>query len=107
MPWKLNGCISPPPKDSIYLIMPECPSVATVMKPLGLAAKKGHWISLTFKWRKATVEDQLEIAKLTLSQDEGSKRLGLGGELIVTRGIAGEQVHEDATVRGVRHFVWI
>lgn len=72
-----------------------------------IGSGKGSWFSLTFKWRKATVEDQLEIAKLTLSQDERSERLGLGGELIVTRGIAGEQVLQDTTVRGIRHFVWI
>lgn len=62
-------------------------------------------VSLTFKWRKATVEDQLEIAKLALGQDESSERLSLRCELIVTRGIAGEQVLEDTSVRGVRHFV--
>jgi hypothetical protein len=64
-------------------------------------------VSLTFKWRKATVEDQLEIAKLALGQDESSERLGLCCELIVARGIAGEQVLEDTSVGGIRHFVWI
>lgn len=59
----------------------------------------------TFKGRKATVQDQLEIAKLALSQDNGSQGLGLGGELVVARSIAGEQVLEDATVRRVRHCV--
>lgn len=62
------------------------------------------WVSLTFKRREATVEDQLEITKLALGQDKSSERLGLSRELIVTRGIAGEQVLEDATVGGIRHF---
>lgn len=65
------------------------------------------WFSLTFKRREATVEDQLEITKLALGQDKSSERLGLSRELIVTRGIAGEQVLEDATVGRIRHFDWI
>lgn len=57
----------------------------------------------TFKGRKATVENQLEIAKLALGQDNGCQGLGLGEELSVAGGIAGEQVLEDATMRRVGH----
>lgn len=62
-------------------------------------------IPLTFKWRKTTVQDQLEITKLALGQDESSEGLGLCCELIVTRSIAGEQVLEDTSVGGIRHLV--
>lgn len=102
----LNVCPSPPLKDAIYPAMPECPPVASVRRPQDLKRKRSRFL-LTFKWRKATVEDQLKIAKLTLSQDERSERLGLSCELIVTRSIAGEQVLEDTTVGRIRHFVWI
>lgn len=59
----------------------------------------------TFKRREAAVQDQLEVAELALSQDDSSQGLGLGGELVVARSIAGEQVLEDATVGRVRHCV--
>jgi hypothetical protein len=59
--------------------------------------------ALTFNGREATVEDQLKIAKVTLSEDEGGKLLGLGLELGLARQIAGEEVLEDTTVRSVGH----
>lgn len=41
--------------------------------------------ALTFNGRETTVEDQLKIAKVTLSEDEGGKLLGLGLELGLAR----------------------
>lgn len=58
---------------------------------------------LTFNGREATVEDQLKIAEVTLSEDEGGELLGLGLELGLARQIAGEEVLEDTTVRSVGH----
>jgi hypothetical protein len=57
----------------------------------------------TFKGREATAEQQLEIAKLALAEEECGQCLGLRGELGVTRGVAREQVFEDAAVGRVRH----
>ena len=49
----------------------------------------------TFQRREATVDDELEIAKLTLVQDNGRELLGLSEELIAARSIAGNEILED------------
>lgn len=46
----------------------------------------------TFQRRETTIEDQLEIAKVTLRQGEGGKLLGLSQELGLARQIAGKEV---------------
>lgn len=46
----------------------------------------------TFKRRKATVEDELKIANVTLSKDKSGKLLGLGQKLGLARQIANEKV---------------
>jgi hypothetical protein len=51
----------------------------------------------TLKRGEATVDDQLEIAKLALVEDDGGELLGLGGELIAARSIAGNQILKDTT----------
>jgi hypothetical protein len=60
---------------------------------------------LTLERRETTVHDQLEIAELALSKDDGGEGLGLGGELVVAGSIASEQVLQDTTVRSVGHDV--
>lgn len=57
----------------------------------------------TLERREATVKDQLEIAKVTLSQDDGGQLLGLGEKLGLAGQIAGEKVLEDTTVGSVGH----
>ena len=52
---------------------------------------------LTFEGRETTVEDQFEIAKLALVEDNGWKLFSFRGELLLARGIAGEQVLELTT----------
>lgn len=59
----------------------------------------------TFERRETTVQDQFEIAKLSLAQDDGGKSLGLGGELIVSGSIPGKEILEDTAVRWVGHRV--
>lgn len=59
----------------------------------------------TFERRETTVEDQLEIAKLSLGQSDGRKSLGLGVELLVAGSIAGEEILQDTAVRWVGHCV--
>lgn len=59
----------------------------------------------TFQRRETTVEDELEIAQVALSQSEGGERLGLSEKLRLARSIAGEEVLEDTTVRRVGHDV--
>jgi len=49
----------------------------------------------TLERREATVDDKLEIAKLALVQHDGGELLGLGGELIAARSIAGNKILED------------
>ena len=51
----------------------------------------------TLERGEATVDDELEIAKLALVEDDGGKLLGLGGELSVARSIAGNKILKDAT----------
>jgi hypothetical protein len=57
----------------------------------------------SFEGGKAAIEDQFEIAKVTLAQNKGRKVLGLGEELVATRAVAREEVLEDATVGRVGH----
>jgi len=51
----------------------------------------------TLERGEATVDDELEIAKLALVQHDGGELLGLGGELSVARSIAGNQILKDTT----------
>jgi hypothetical protein len=49
----------------------------------------------TLQRREATVDDQLEIAKLALVQDNGRELLGLCEEFIAAWSIAGNEILED------------
>jgi hypothetical protein len=49
----------------------------------------------TLQRREATVDDQLEIAKLALVQDNGRELLGLCEEFIAAGSIAGNEILED------------
>jgi hypothetical protein len=51
----------------------------------------------TLKRREATVDDEFEIAKLALVEDNGGELLRLGGELIAARSIAGDKILKDTT----------
>ena len=51
---------------------------------------------LTFKRGEASVEDQLEIAELSLREDNCRERFGFGLELLPARRVAGDEVLEDA-----------
>lgn len=51
----------------------------------------------TLQRGEATVDDELEIAKLALVQDDGRELLGLRGQLVAARGIASDEVLEDTT----------
>lgn len=61
----------------------------------------------TFKRREATVENQLKIAKLTLGEEQGRESLGLSLKLSMARGIASDQVLEDAAVGRVGHLEYV
>ena len=52
---------------------------------------------------EATVDDEFEIAKLTLGEDELGERVGFLTKLSSNGSIANEQVLEDTTVRSVGH----
>jgi hypothetical protein len=54
-------------------------------------------LELTLKRGEASVEDQLEITKLTLIEDNGRQLLGLFNELLATGSIASDEVLEDTT----------
>lgn len=62
-------------------------------------------MALTFQRRETTVHDQLQITELALGEHDGGEGLGLGGELLLARSIAGEQVLQDTTVGSVGHCV--
>lgn len=57
----------------------------------------------TIERRETAVEDELQIAEVALGEGESGKGLGLGGELVLARGVAGEKVLEDTSVRGEGH----
>ena len=59
---------------------------------------------LTFEGRETTVEDQFEIAEVTLSQDKRRQGLGLCVQFGLAGQIAGEEVLKDAAMRSVGHF---
>jgi len=61
----------------------------------------------TLERREATVDDKLEIAKLALVEHDGGELLGLGGELIAARSIAGNKILKDTAVGRVGHDVCI
>lgn len=50
----------------------------------------------TLERRETTVENQLQVAKLPLRQDNGGQTLGLVGQLLSAGSIAGNEVLEDA-----------
>lgn len=64
----------------------------------------GEGIQCTLERTEATVHDQLEIAKVTLGQDDSREGLGLCDELVMARSIASDEVLEDTTVGGISHF---
>jgi hypothetical protein len=51
----------------------------------------------TLQRGEATVDDELEIAELALVQDDSGECLGLGGEFLTTRSIAGNKILQDTT----------
>ena len=57
----------------------------------------------TFKGRETAIEDQFQIAKLALAQQDRGQSLGLGLELIMARSVSCEQILEDTAVGRVRH----
>lgn len=57
----------------------------------------------TLKRREAAIEDQLEVAEVTLCQDDGRQLLRLVEELGMARQVASKEVLEDAAVGGVCH----
>lgn len=57
----------------------------------------------TFKGRETAIEQELEIAEVPLSEGKRGELLGLGSELGLPRGIAGEEVLEDPAVGSERH----
>ena len=58
---------------------------------------------LTFQRGETAIEDQLEIAKLSLAQDDGGKRLGFRSQLALPGGIARNQILEDSAMGRVGH----
>jgi hypothetical protein len=51
----------------------------------------------TLQRRETTVDDELKIAKLALVQDDSGESLGLGGEFVTARSIAGNKILQDTT----------
>ena len=51
----------------------------------------------TFQWRKASIHNQLQVAKLPLGEDNGWELLSLIVELLATRRIACDEVLQDTT----------
>lgn len=54
-------------------------------------------IRLTLKRGEASVQDELEITKLTLIEDNGRKLLSLSNEFLATRSITSDEILEDTT----------
>lgn len=63
-------------------------------------SEDGH----TLKRGETSGEDQFEITELTLSEDNGWESLSLDRELVVSWGIAGEEVLQDPTMWRVSHY---
>lgn len=59
--------------------------------------------SRTFQRTETSIKDQLQIAQLTFCEDNCRQFLSLGLQLIMARGVAGDQVLEDTAVGFVRH----
>lgn len=57
----------------------------------------------TLQRTETAIENQLQVAKLTLRQVNGRQCLCLSDELLTAGGIAGEKVLEDATMRRIGH----
>jgi hypothetical protein len=51
----------------------------------------------TLQRGEATIDDKLEIAELALVQDDSGELLGLGGEFLAARSIAGNKILKDTT----------
>ena len=58
---------------------------------------------LTFKGGKSSVEDELQVAELPLSEGDGGESFGLPLELVMTGAIAGDEILEDAAMGWVGH----
>ena len=59
----------------------------------------------TFEGRETAIEDQLEIAKLPVSQNDGGKLLSLSRELALSREVSRQEILQLAAMRRVRHDV--
>jgi hypothetical protein len=51
----------------------------------------------TFKWRKATIQDEFQVAKLSFREDDRGELLRFIVELLAARRIARNEVFEDPT----------
>jgi hypothetical protein len=71
------------------------------MKPVidqsGMHSKTNLPLKLTLKRREASVQDELEVTKLTLIEDNGGQLLGLCNEFLATRSITSNEILEDTT----------
>lgn len=65
--------------------------------------KSPKWHKHTFQRTETTIEDQLQIAKLPLCQDNGRQLLSFSRQLVMTGRITSKQVLEDPSMRFVRH----
>lgn len=90
--------------------VPACPTIPPFAAKTdfvrGQTRQEMGW-KQTFKGRKAAIEEQFEIAKLAFAEGKRREVLGLCGELSLTRGIAGEKVLEDTTMRSVGHIACV
>jgi len=55
------------------------------------------FLRLTLERGETSVENELEITKLTLIENNGGQGLSFINELLTTRGIASDEVLEDTT----------
>lgn len=58
----------------------------------------------TFKGRKPAIEDQLQIAELSVGKHNSRKLLSLGRQLRLSREVSRQEILQLAAVRRVRHF---
>jgi hypothetical protein len=59
----------------------------------------------TFKRREASGDDQLEIAKLAVGENNGLDRIGLLEKLLMNGLVADDEIFKNSTVRAVGHVV--
>ena len=74
--------------------------IAPLWRETGEPGEEKH----TLKWGETTAQDQLEITKLALGEDDGGESLGLSSKLVVSWSIAGEEVLQDPTMWRVGHY---